>query len=57
LYNVSKGVDGVAPYLLDDKDYPLIDWIMTLLKENGQIILELYNKKHKKNSIVELSKR
>ncbi len=58
MFDVSKGVDGVAPYSLGDKDYPLIDWIMTLFKENGQhTILKLYNRKHKKDCfIVELSK-
>jgi hypothetical protein len=37
------------PCLVGDKGYPLISWIMTLLKKKGQhFILELlYNKKHK----------
>jgi hypothetical protein len=48
LFDVSKGADEVAPYLLGDKDYPLIDWNMTLFKENEQhTILKLYNRKHK----------
>jgi len=57
LFDVSKGVDGVTPYLLGDKDYPLIDWNMTLFKDNEQhTILKLYNRKHKQGcSIGELS--
>jgi hypothetical protein len=50
----NKGVDGVLPYLLSDNDYPLICWIMTPFKEEGQhSILELfYNWKHKKGKSV-----
>jgi len=48
---------GIPPYLLGDKRYPLLLWLMTLHKEDGEAhsILELlYNCKHKKGrSIVE----
>lgn len=42
--------DGLPPYLLRDKGYPLLPWFMTSHKENGKhhSILEiLYNHKHK----------
>ncbi len=50
LFDVSKGVDCTLPYLLGDKGYSLINWIMTPFKKEGQhSILELlYNRKHKK---------
>jgi hypothetical protein len=48
---------GIPPYLLGDKRYPLLLWLMTLHKEDGEVhsILELlYNCKQKKGrSIVE----
>jgi len=43
------------PYLLGDKGYPLLPWLMTLHKEDGEIhlILELcYNCKHKRGRLV-----
>jgi hypothetical protein len=56
LFDPSKGCgDGTPPYLLGNKRYPLISWIMTLYRKGGrQIILKLlHNKKHKKgHSIV-----
>jgi hypothetical protein len=33
LFDLGKGVDGFPPYLLCEKGYPLITWIMTSLKE------------------------
>ncbi len=41
--------NGIPPNLLKDKRYSLINWIMTLYKEDGHhIILKLfYNRKHK----------
>ncbi len=54
LFDPNKGVDGVFPYLLNDKGYPLICWIMTPFKKEGQhSILELlYNRKHKRGKLV-----
>jgi len=48
LFDINKGVNGFPPYLLSDKTYPLIYWIMTCFKKEGQYwILELfYNRKH-----------
>jgi len=48
LFDVNKVVDGTPPYLLGDKGYSLINWIMTPFKKEGQhSILELlYNNKH-----------
>jgi hypothetical protein len=48
LFIPNKGVDGVLPYLLSDKTYPLIYWIMMCFKKERQhLILELlYNRKH-----------
>jgi hypothetical protein len=49
--------DGIPPYLLGDKRYPLLPWLMTLHKEDGEVhsILQLlYKRKHKKGrSVVE----
>ncbi len=47
--NRGKLNGSFPPYLVGDKAYPLIPWIMTPFKKKGQhFILELlYNKKHK----------
>jgi hypothetical protein len=54
LFDPRKGVDGFPPYLLGDKGYQLITWIMTPFKEEGQhSILELlYNRKHKQGRLI-----
>ncbi len=46
LFDPSTRVEQIPPYLLGDKGYILINWIMTSFKEDGQhCILELfYNK-------------
>ncbi len=46
LFDLKKGVDGFALYLLGDKGYPLIGWIMAPFKEKRQhsILDFLYNK-------------
>ncbi len=48
LFDPNKGVDGVFPYLLGDKGYPLICWIMMPFKEEGQhsSLEPLYQKKY-----------
>jgi hypothetical protein len=49
LFDPSKGCgDGTPPYLLGDKRYPLINWIMTLYKKGGRHIIFklLYNNKN-----------
>jgi hypothetical protein len=49
LIEVNRGSNGFFLYLLGDKGYPLILWIMTQFKEEEQhTILELFNRKHKK---------
>jgi hypothetical protein len=49
--------DGIPPYLLGDKGYPLLSWILTPFKDDGQprsIIERIYNKKHRRGrSVVE----
>jgi hypothetical protein len=56
LFDPSKGVEGILPYLylLGDKGYFLINWIMTSFKEDGQhsILKLFYNKKHKSGKFV-----
>jgi len=43
-----KGQKGVVPYLLTDKSYPFLYWLMSLHKDGEQNILEmLFNKKLK----------
>ncbi len=43
LFDVTIGEYAIPPYLLVDKGYPLINWIMTPFKEEGQhIILQLH---------------
>jgi hypothetical protein len=46
--------NGFAPYLLGDKGYPLISWIMTPYKEEGHhfFLKLMYNKKHKRDHFV-----
>ncbi len=43
MFNVSKGIKGIPPYLLGDKGYPLINWIMAPFKEDGCHMI--YNRK------------
>lgn len=56
LFDITRGSckDEILPYLLCDKGYPFISWIMTLFKEDGQhnILELLYNIKHKKGRFV-----
>lgn len=56
LFDITRGSckDGILPYLLGDKGYPLINWTMTTFKEDGQhnILELLYNIKHKKGRSV-----
>jgi hypothetical protein len=50
LFEIEKASqNGFAPYILDDKGYPLISWIITPYKKKGEpFVLELlYNRKHK----------
>jgi len=49
LFDVHKGIEGIPPYLLSDKGYPLIDYMMTPFKDDGHhmIFLNWYTiKKH-----------
>jgi 5-carboxymethyl-2-hydroxymuconate isomerase len=52
-----RSQDGIPPYLLGNKGYPLLPWLMTPHKENGEVhsVLQLlYSHKHKKGrSIVD----
>jgi hypothetical protein len=55
LFEIGKASqNGFAPYLVGDKGYPLISWIMMPYNEEGQhLILEfLYNMKHKRDHFV-----
>jgi len=54
LFDPRKGVDGFSLYLLGDKGYTLITWIMTPFKKEGQhsILDILYNRKHKRGRLV-----
>jgi hypothetical protein len=51
---VLGAIEGFAPYLLGDKGYSLLSWIMTPHKEGQQhSMLELlYNRKHKQGQLV-----
>ncbi len=55
LFNVNKGQEGFLPFLLGNKGYPLLSWLMTLPKEGNHNLLEmLYNRKHNQaQSVVE----
>jgi hypothetical protein len=58
LMSVESGYqDGIPPYLLGDKGYPLFSWIMVLFKDDGQprSLAETYfNKRHcRSRSVVE----
>jgi hypothetical protein len=59
LFDIARGSQHEFPlYILGDKGYPLISWIMTPFKEdvNHTILKFLYNKKHKRGqSVVENS--
>jgi hypothetical protein len=49
--------DGFPPYLLADKGYPLLSWMMTPFKEDGEprsLAQTLYNRRHRRGrSVVE----
>jgi hypothetical protein len=47
-------LDGVRRYFLGEKGYPLMNWVMTPFKEEGQhtILKFLCNKKHKRGQVV-----
>lgn len=47
--------DGFTPYLLGDKGYPLLPWLMTPYREGRHTVLEtLYQRKHKRGrSVIE----
>ena len=47
--------DGFTPYLLGDKGYPLLSWLMTPYREGRHTVLEtLYQRKHKRGrSVIE----
>jgi hypothetical protein len=48
LFNANKGQEGFSPFLLGDKGYPLLSWLMTPPKEGNHNLFEmLYNRKHK----------
>jgi hypothetical protein len=48
LFSAYKGQDGFTPYLLGDKGYPLLSWLITSHKDGETNILEMfYNKKHR----------
>jgi hypothetical protein len=39
LMNVDSGYqDGIPPYLLGDKGYPLLNWIIVPFKSDGQLV-------------------
>jgi hypothetical protein len=58
LFDIARGSQHeISLYILGDKGYPLISWIMTPFKEdaNHTILKFLYNKKHKRGqSVVDL---
>ncbi len=53
----TRSQNGIPPYFLGDKGYPLFPWLMASHKEGGEVHLVLQllcNRKHKKGrSIVE----
>ncbi len=55
LFNMNKDQEGFFSFLLGNKGYPLLSWLMTLPREGNHNLLEmLYNREHKQaRSIVE----
>jgi hypothetical protein len=50
LFDVSKGCgDDILPYMLGDESYSIVNWIMTLFKEEEihTILKKNYNRKDK----------
>ncbi len=48
LFNEKKGEEGFAPFLLGNKGYPLLSWLMMPHGEGDHNLFEmLYNEKHK----------
>ncbi len=53
LFNANEGHEGFSPFMLRDKRYPLLSWLMTLPREGNYNLLEmLYNRKHKQVQFV-----
>lgn len=47
-FYVERGQEIIEPYLLKNKGYPILSWLMTLPNDGKKNILEiLYNNKHK----------
>jgi hypothetical protein len=53
LFSADKGQEGFALFLLGDKRYPILSWLMMSHKEGDHNLLEmLYNRKHKQVQFV-----
>jgi hypothetical protein len=51
----SRYHDGIPPYILADKGYPLLNWIMVPFKDDGQprsLVEAYYNKRHRQGRSV-----
>ncbi len=52
-FNANKGQESFFPFLLGNKGYPLLSWLITLPKEGNHNLLEmLYKRKHKQARFV-----
>ncbi len=55
LFNAERGCqNGIPPYMLGDKGYPLLDWLVTPHQEESdhKVLQQVFNRKHKQGKSI-----